>query len=113
MDRYVESAPEDPDAPGAFRFASPGKLAAILAEAGADQIIERKVSFKIEAPIRVEQFWTLRVELSDTLRDRVHKLAPATLSLIEHEVGEAAQEYFAGGIMSFPAHALVVSATKS
>ena len=34
MSRYVESPPADPDAPNAFRFAEPGKLASIFELAG-------------------------------------------------------------------------------
>ncbi len=36
VSRYVESPPEDPDAPGAFRFAESGKLASLLNKAGSD-----------------------------------------------------------------------------
>src|SRR5229473_2976226 len=35
MSRYVDSPPADADAPGAFRFAEPGRLAGILTGAGA------------------------------------------------------------------------------
>ena len=35
IERYVDSPPPAPDAPDAFRFASPGKLLDVLAEAGA------------------------------------------------------------------------------
>ena len=36
FDRFVESPTQDPDAPDAFRFAAPGKLAGILENAGAE-----------------------------------------------------------------------------
>ena len=70
IDRFVESPKEDPDAPDAFRFAVPGKLAAILEKAGAENVIERQLNFQIEAPISFEQFWQLRTEMSESLRKK-------------------------------------------
>src|SRR5260370_42696979 len=57
MSRYVETVPADQDAPAAFRFAEPGKLASILTEAGAIRVRERFFSFHIEAPISPDEFW--------------------------------------------------------
>src|SRR5216117_10009 len=50
VDRFVES-PEDPDAPDPFRFAVPRKLAGILVNADAENVIERPLNFQIEAAI--------------------------------------------------------------
>src|SRR5258706_11956070 len=41
MARHVTSVPEQPDSPGAFRFAEPAELASILIDAGAIDVIER------------------------------------------------------------------------
>ena len=112
MERYVEAPPEDPDAPGAFRFALPGKLSAILDRAGASEVTERVIDFRIDAAIPLEQFWTLRVELSDSLREKVAKLEAQQVSRVIKEVEESASEFFANGAMSFPARALIVSGTK-
>src|SRR5437870_11408745 len=57
MSRYVEAPAADPDAPGAFRFAEPGKLASILIEVGAVDVRDRLLIFQIEAPISPDQFW--------------------------------------------------------
>src|SRR3984893_9430540 len=65
MDRFVDSPPPAPDAPDAFRFASPGKLRGALAEAGATSPSERLLQFTIQASISVEDFWTLRCEISE------------------------------------------------
>src|SRR5213080_1910325 len=45
IDRFAESPA---DAPGPFRFAVPGKLAGILVNAGAENVIERQLDFRIE-----------------------------------------------------------------
>ena len=113
IDRFVESPPEDPDAPDAFRFAVPGKLAGILVNADAENVIERQLDFQIEAPISFEQFWQLRTEMSETLREKMARLTPTQLSTVKQAVADAARRYFVSGKMSFPAEALIVSGRKS
>ncbi len=56
IERYVDSPPPAPDAPDAFRFASPGKLRDVLGEAGAIAPSERLLQFTIHVPISVEDF---------------------------------------------------------
>jgi ubiquinone/menaquinone biosynthesis C-methylase UbiE len=112
IDRFVESPRQDPDAPDAFRFAAPGKLAGILVNASAENVIERQLNFQIEAAISFEQFWQLRTEMSETLREKMAGLAPAQLPTIKQAVADAAQKYFVNGTTSFPAQALIVSGQK-
>src|SRR6266581_7497386 len=113
IDRFVESPRQDPDAPDAFRFAVPGKLAGILENAEAKNVIERQLNFEIKAAISFEQFWQLRTEMSGTLREKIAGLAPAQLPTIKQAVADAARRYFIGGTMSFPAEALIVSGRKA
>jgi len=113
IDRFVEVPPLDPDAPDAFRFAVPGKLAGILENDGAKNVIERQLNFQIEAAISFEQFWQLRTEMSGTLREKMAGIAPAQLPTIKQAVADAARRYFESGTMSFPAEALIVSGKKS
>jgi ubiquinone/menaquinone biosynthesis C-methylase UbiE len=112
IDRFVEVPPQDPDAPDAFRFAIPGKLAQILEQADAKNVTERQLNFQIEAAISFEQFWQLRTEMSESLREKMTKLTPAQLPTVKQAVADAAQKYFVSGTMSFPAEALVVSGRK-
>jgi len=112
MARYIESPPEDPDAPGAFRFAQPGKLAPIMAEAGAVEIGEQAISFHITAPLTPAEFWTTRVEISDSLRAKVAQLAPDQLARAASEVQASASRFFAAGRISFPAQVIVVAGSK-
>jgi SAM-dependent methyltransferase len=108
VDRFVESAEQDPDAPDAFRFAVPGKLAEILVNAGAENVIERRLNFQIEAPISFHQFWQLRTEMSGSLREKLGGLTPTQISAAKQAAADAARRYFLGK-MSFPAEALIVS----
>ena len=113
VDRFVESPKEDPDAPDSFRFAVRGKLAGILENAGAMSVTERPLNFQIELAISVEQFWQLRTEMSEMLREKIARLTPAQLPTMKQAVADAAQRYFVSGKMSFPAQALIVSGRKS
>jgi hypothetical protein len=64
----------------AFRFASPGKLRDVLAESGAMVPSERLLQFMVQAPISVEDFWILRCEMSEKLREKVAKLSREQLT---------------------------------
>ena len=112
IDRFVEAPQENPDAPEAFRFAAPNKLARILKNAGAKNVTKRQLNFQIKAPISFEQFWQLRTEMSGTLREKIAGLTAVQLPAIKQAVADAARRYFVSGTMSFPAKALIVSGRK-
>ena len=112
VDRFVESPEEHPDAPDAFRFATPGKLAAVLEKAGAKSMVERELNFQIEAPIAFEQFWQLRTEMSETLRETMAGVTPAQLPTVKQAAADAAERYFVSGHMNFPAQALIITERK-
>jgi len=113
IERYVDSPPPAPDAPDAFRFASPGKLRDVLAEAGAIAPSERLLQFAIQAPVSVEDFWTLRLEMSEKLREKIATLSRDQLIEVKRQSLEAFRQYSADGGLSFPAQVLIVSGTKS
>src|SRR5712692_5042622 len=83
MSRYVDSLPADADAPGAFRFAESGKLANIMKGAGATDVRERVLHFQIEAPISTSEFWAIRSETSDTLREKLARLTTEQVMRVE------------------------------
>jgi len=112
IDRFVESPDQDPDAPDAFRFAVPGKLAKILENAGAENVVERQLNFQIEEKMSPEQFWQLRTEMSESLRGKMARLAPDQLPIEKPAAIDAARQYFVSGKMSFPAEALIVTGRK-
>src|SRR5215471_21206019 len=75
IERYVDSPPPAPDAPDTFRFASPRKLRDVFDRAGVLVPTERILQFTIKVPISGEDFWTLRHEMSETLRKKVGMLS--------------------------------------
>jgi SAM-dependent methyltransferase len=110
--RHCGAAAEDPDAPGALRFAEPGKLARLLEQAGARAVRETRVDFRMTAPVRLEEFWPIRAELSETLRSKIAGLPAPLVTRIAEDVTEAARPFFPGDRMNFPAQVLVVSGEK-
>ena len=113
VDRFVESPEQDPDAPDAFRFAVPGKLAGILKKAGAENVVERQLNFQIEEKISPEQFWQLRTEMSESLRGKIAGLASDQLPKVKQAAIDALGQYFVNGKMSFPAEAFIVTGRKA
>jgi len=113
IDQFVEIPPEDPNAPDAFRFAAPTKLAGILETAGAKDVVERQLNFQIEAPISFDQFWQLRTEMSGTVREKMAKLPSTQLPNIKRAVADAARRFFTSGTMAFPAKALIITGGKT
>ena len=113
ISRHVQSPKPDPDAPDAFRFAEPGKLAGILKKAGAIDVSECIVKFDIAAPISAAEFWAFRSEISGALREKLKKLSGEEREQIADEVQDAAREFFPDGHMRFPAQMIIVSGAKS
>ena len=112
LDRFVEAELEGEDAPTAFRFAAPGKLAKLLQQAGATSVTERTLEFVIEAPINVEQFWELRTEMSDSFRNKLARLVPDQVAAIKYTVQKKMAGYFKSGGMVIPGQVLLVSGIR-
>src|SRR5206468_5893396 len=99
--QYVASPPPAPDAPDAYRFAAPGKLRDVLAEAGATAVFERLFQFRITAPISVEDFRTLRFEMSEKLREKSARLSTEQLAEVRRQSLEALRVYSTRDGISF------------
>ena len=112
LSRYVPATPVAPDAPDAFRFAEPGKLAGVLKDAGAIDVTERVVKFDMAAPLSPEEFWDMRSEISESLREKLKTLSSEDRRRLADEVQEAVKEFFPDGQMRFPAQMLIVSGAK-
>jgi ubiquinone/menaquinone biosynthesis C-methylase UbiE len=112
VERYVDSPPPAPDSPDAFRFANPGQLQAVLSEAGVASTSERILRFSIGASISVENFWTLRCEMSEKLRTKIAMLSKRQVAELKREVIKALSGYSSDRGISFPAEVLIVSGGK-
>jgi SAM-dependent methyltransferase len=112
VQQFIDTPPPEPDAPDAFRFASPGKLRDVLVEAGATAASERLLQFTIRAAVSPEDFWTLRFEMSERLRGVVAALPKEQLAEVKRQSLAALRAYSVDGGMSFPAEVLIVSGTR-
>jgi ubiquinone/menaquinone biosynthesis C-methylase UbiE len=112
MSRHITSVPEEPDAPGAFRFADPGKLAKLLSDAGSIDVRERTLNFHIQAPISVKQFWEMRSQTSGTLREKLAALAASEADKVQREIEDAITEFFPNNQMNVPAQVIIVTGKK-
>jgi hypothetical protein len=112
VDRFIEPPSLPPDAPDTFRFATPGKLRDILTEAGGIASSERLFKFSITAFVSAEDFWTLRTEMSEKLREKLASLSTKQRTKLKNEVIEALHAYSADGSLSFPAQVLIISGMK-
>lgn len=110
--RHIPAPAVDSDAPQAFRFAEPKKLAGILKLAGAQQVRERLLKFHIEAPITRDEFWEMRSGTSGTLRGKLDAMPADKREQIAAEVKVAVAPFFPDERMSFPAQMLIVTGDK-
>ena len=113
MDQFIPSPPVEPDAPDAFRFATRGKLLKIFREAGVAEPTERLLLCKIEATVPLEEFLTLRLEMSEKLRDKISKLSKEQVGEVRRLGLKSLGEYSTERGLSFPAEILIVSGTKA
>jgi ubiquinone/menaquinone biosynthesis C-methylase UbiE len=113
MEQHVKSPAADPDAPNAFRFAEPGKLTRVMTDAGAIDVKEDVITFDIEAPISPRQFWNLRSQTSDTLRQKLTKLSADEQAEIAVEIEQAVQEFFPANQMKFPAQFIIATGKRA
>lgn len=112
MEQHVKAAEADPNAPNAFRFAEPGKLAGIMKQAGATDVLDEVVSFDLEAPLSALEFWIMRSQTSDTLREKLSRLSAAEQSQISEEVQQSVKPFFPANQMKFPAQMLIATGSK-
>ena len=112
MEEHVKAPAPEPDAPNAFRFAEDGKLAGVMKEAGAVDVREEVVSFDLEAPLSALEFWTMRSQTSDTLREKLAKLSQAEQGQIADEVQHAVKPFFPNNQMKFPVQMLIATGRK-
>jgi len=112
VDRYAPEPALPPDAPDAFRFATPGKLKEIMIEGEVHDVTERLLRFPINLSLSLEEFWNLRLEISEKLRQRLATLAPDTLGDLKRQAFDAFRTYSTAAGLSISGEVLIVSGRK-
>jgi SAM-dependent methyltransferase len=102
--------PPDPAAPGVFRLAGPGQLAALFTAAGARDVRDGRLDFVMEAPIGLDEFWPFLLRLAAPMRALVAAQAPDVQREMAAAVRRDVAPYFRERAMRFPAEMVVVRA---
>jgi ubiquinone/menaquinone biosynthesis C-methylase UbiE len=104
------TAPPDPDAPGMFALAPPGRLRNVLEDAGFVEVLLESVQPQ-RAFDSVEAYIAETDDLSSLFGDVFHPLSDEQRAEVVATVGELVQPYVgADGALRFPARSLVAAA---
>ena len=100
----------DPDEPGPFAFARPGRIEELLEAAGFDEILVEPLDFAFRHE-SLDSYWEHQVAMSTHLKNTVAKLSPADHTRLRDAV-DARLEEFADpdGSVSLPARTWVAAA---
>jgi hypothetical protein len=88
-------------------------LREILNEVNVTDATERLLQFTIHAPMLVGNYWALRLEMSENLREKISLLSQQQRTELELQALESIREYSTDGGINFPAEVLIVSGAKS
>jgi ubiquinone/menaquinone biosynthesis C-methylase UbiE len=93
--KHVAVPPFDPDAPGPFRLAAPGKLQGLLEGAGFQsiEIVERTFDVVFDS---ADQFLAIQRDMSSMMRNARATLPPAELAQLDDDVRAALQPFVDG-----------------
>ena len=108
---FPPSGPPDPKTPGAFRFAPPGVLESMLADAGFSSVTVRSLPMPIECA-SATQYWQVFVDMAAGIKEKVATLPRADQARLEASVIEAASAYLQDGLVRLSATALCAAATR-
>ena len=73
---------------------------------------ERLLRFTIQASISLEEFWKLRLEMSEKLRAKIETLSKDQITEVTRQALESLGEFATERGMSFPAEVLMVRGAK-
>lgn len=102
LGRFLPGPRPDPRAPGPFRLARPGELAATLADAGlVDVAVERReVVFAFDS---LEMYWRVIRDMAVPVATAERTLSPADLTHMRAALGDALAPYVVDGAVRVPA----------
>jgi len=103
--------PIDYDAPGIYQLAPPGKLEALLREAGFGEIKVESMTLDFEYE-SLEALWGRALVRPGALRAQVQEMSEEELQRLKGMLGEVVQPYTRGGVIHLPTTPLCAAATK-
>jgi SAM-dependent methyltransferase len=102
--------PPDPDAPGMFAFAAPGRIEELLLGAGFGDVEVSSVDVEFRAP-SFDEFWELQFDTSLALRDALMRATPDQRDAVHDGVERRLSSWLAqDGSLAVPGRTLVAVA---
>lgn len=92
-----------------FRFSQEGILKNLMKEAGFSSVNETVLDLQLEEALNFEEFWTVRSEMSDTLRDKISQLTMEQQQKLYSRMESEFSPYFATGTLKTIARTIIVS----
>lgn len=113
MRRLGGGPPEDPDAPTPFRFAAPGRLAAVLRAGGFDDVEEEVKEIPWVYSGTPERVWAVAQDLSSSaFQGFREKMTPADLAAASQEALAAIRARYDGKKVDFTATIVHTTGTR-
>ena len=111
VSKILNLSPSPPDAPGIFRFAGPGALAALRRGAGLAGIRQEAVSGEMayDSP---EIYWEMVTEVTAPIAMALRQVDATLHEQVRLAVLEAARAYARDGRVEFPSSAWVAAGVK-
>jgi hypothetical protein len=109
--QLIELPPTDPDAPGIFRLAKPGDLAAIAQHAGLLPLADEEVTAEVVFP-SAHDYYTSLMDLAAPIQNLLSTLSASQKSEAEQRIIQAAGLYQRGTGIALPMTVRIVTARK-
>ena len=109
--QFIELPPPDPEAPGIFRLAKPGELAAMLQQAGFVDISEQEFLGDVRFAEAGEYFSSL-MDIAAPIQNLWAKLSPTQQIEARQRIMDTAGQYRKGSGIALPIAVRMVAAQK-
>lgn len=109
--QFMELPPPDPSAPGIFRLAKPGELAAMLQQAGFADISDEEFLGDVRFP-SADHYVSSLLDIAAPIQNLWAKLSPIQQKEATQRIIEAAEQYRKGSIVALPIAVRMVTARK-
>jgi len=108
---FSELPPPDPEAPGIFRLAKPGELAAIVKDAGFTDVVEEEFLGEVMFSSADEYFVSL-MDIAAPIQNLWANLSPSQQDKVKQRIVQTAGQHRRGSVIGLPIAVRMVAARK-
>ena len=109
--QVIELPPPDPTAPGIFRLAKPGELAAMFTQAGLTDVHDHEFLGEWSYA-SADEYYTSLMEIAAPVQNLMAKLSEAQKQDVKQRILQAASQFRRGNRITFPLAVRMVAARK-